>query len=345
MIKSIDLKNFRCFSHISLDTTNSLVILSGKNATGKTSILEAIYLCSTSKSHRTNELDTIIKNDKEFFSVELVEDKKYKYVYSKQGKSLFINKKEIKKVSEFIGNLFSVMYSPLDINLIHGNKSDKRKFLDMEISLLDKKYLNDLTIYKKVLSERNNLLKMSNIDLKLLDILDKDLANYNNLVYQKRIEFLKELNDCLKNITKDLEMEDINLVYKNTYDANNMYEYIKKHEKSDILNKITQSGIQRDEFQILINNLDAKEYASEGQARLICIIIKLALKMYIENEYKLIPILLLDDVFAALDKDRINRLIKYILNNEQTFISTTSVIEIPDELLKNAFVIRMEKER
>lgn len=345
MIKSIDLKNFRCFSHISLDTTNSLVILSGKNATGKTSILEAIYLCSTSKSHRTNELDTIIKEGKEFFSLEIVENKKYKYVYSKQGKSLFINKKEINKVSEFIGNLFVVMYSPLDINLIHGAKTYKRKFLDMEISLLDKKYLNDLTVYKKILAERNNLLKQKDIDLKLLDILDHDLANYNNLVYQKRIEFINDLNSCLNQIIKDLNMENINLLYKPTYDVNNIYEYIKKHEKSDILNKMTQVGIQRDEFQILIDNKDAKEFASEGQARLICIVIKLALKMYIENKYKLKPILLLDDVFAALDKDRINKLIKYILNNEQTFISTTSVIEIPDELLKNAFVIRMEKER
>lgn len=345
MIKNIELKNFRCFNHISLNTTNSLVILSGKNATGKTSILEAIYLCSTSKSHRTNELDSIIKNDKDFFTVEILEDRKYRYIYSKQGKSLYINKKEITKVSEFIGNLFVVMYSPLDINLIHGTKSDKRKFLDMEISLLDKKYLNDLSLYKKILLERNNLLKQKKIDLKLLDILDNDFANYNNLIYQKRIDFINELNKCLKIITNDLSMEDINLVYKNTYDVNNMYEYIKKHEKSDIFNKMTQFGIQRDDFQILINNEDAKEYASEGQARLICIIIKLALKMYIENKYNLKPILLLDDVFAALDKDRINKLIKYIKNNKQTFISTTSVIEIPDELLKNAFVIRMEKER
>ena len=345
MISKISLKNFRCFNDITLDISNSLVILSGKNATGKTSILEAIYLCSTSKSHRTNDLDTIIKNDKEFFIIEIEDFKKYKYVYSKVGKSLFINKCEINKVSEFIGNLFVVMYSPLDIELIHGTKSSKRKFLDMEISLLDKKYLNDLNIYKKILSERNNLLKQNDIDLKLLDVIDKNMATYNNLIYQKRIEFINDLNKYLKIITKDLEMEDINLVYKNTYDASSMYEYIKKHEKTDILTKVTNIGIQRDDFLILIDSKDSKEYASEGQARLICIIIKLALKLYIENKYNIEPILLLDDVFAALDKDRISRLIKYILNTKQAFISTTSVIEIPDELLKKAFVIRMEKER
>lgn len=345
MISKIELKSFRCFKDKSLDTTNSLVILSGKNATGKTSILEAIYLCATSKSHRTNDLDTIIHHNDNFFSITIDANKKYKYVYSKEGKSLFINKKEITKVSDFISNLFVVLYSPLDISLIQGTKSDKRRFLDMEISILDKKYLNDLTIYKRILNERNNLLKEANIDLKLLDVMDKNMALYNELIYKKRIEFIKDINTYLDIITKDLDMEDIKLIYKPTYDEKNIYEYIKKHEKSDIFSKVTGIGIQRDDMTILINNLDAKEYASEGQARLIAIVIKLALKKYIENKYQIEPILLLDDVFAALDKDRVGKLIKYIVNNKQTFISTTSVLEIPDELLKKAFVIRMEKER
>lgn len=345
MISKIELKNFRCFKDKSLDTTNSLVILSGKNATGKTSILEAIYLCATSKSHRTNDLDTIIHHDENFFIINISDEKKYKYVYSKEGKSLYINKKEITKVSDFIGNLFVVLYSPLDISLIQGTKSDKRRFLDMEISILDKKYLHDLNVYKKILNERNTLLKKQDIDLTLLDVMDKNMAYYNELIYKKRIEFINDLNQYLKDITTDINMESIQLAYKTSYDENNIYEYIKKHEKSDIFNKVTSIGIQRDDMTILLDGLDAKEYASEGQSRLIAVVIKLALKKYIENKYQIEPILLLDDVFAALDKDRINQLIKYIINNKQTFISTTSVLEIPDELLKKAFVIRMEKER
>lgn len=345
MISRIELKNFRCFKDKSLDTTNSLVILSGKNATGKTSILEAIYLCATSKSHRTNDLDTIINHNDDFFIINIKANKNYKYVYSKEGKSLYINKNEIKKVSDFIGNLFVVLYSPLDISLIQGTKSDKRKFLDMEISILDKKYLNDLNVYKKILTERNNLLKETNIDLTLLDVIDKNMAAYIELIYKKRIEFINDINQYLNEITHDLNMEDVKLVYKTSYDEKHIYEYLKKYEKRDILNKVTNIGIQRDDLVILLNDLDAKEYASEGQSRLIAVVIKLALKKYIEKKYGIEPILLLDDVFAALDKDRINQLIKYIVNNKQTFISTTSVLEIPDELLRKAFVIRMEKER
>ena len=150
----------------------------------------------------------------------------------------------------------------------------------------------------------------------------------------------------IKYASKSLKVKVLSIEkYISKKDSSSMYEYIKKHEKTDILTKVTNIGIQRDDFLILIDSKDSKEYASEGQARLICIIIKLALKLYIENKYNIEPILLLDDVFAALDKDRISRLIKYILNTKQAFISTTSVIEIPDELLKKAFVIRMEKER
>ena len=126
MINNISLKNFRLFEDINLNTNNSLIILSGKNATGKTSILESIYLCSTSKSHRTDNLDNLILNNKDFSICEIKSDKKYRMVLSKDGKRFFINKQEIKKISDFIGNLNVVMFSPNDLNLINGSKNNRR---------------------------------------------------------------------------------------------------------------------------------------------------------------------------------------------------------------------------
>lgn len=343
MITKIELKDFRLFENLTLDSANPLVILSGKNATGKTSILEALYLCSSGKSHRTNDLSTIIKKDSLFSVIDITADKKYKYVISKESRVGFINKSEVKKLSDFVGNLSVVMYSPDDISLVKGSKLDKRRFLDMEISLMDKKYLKTLNAYKKILSERNEVLKQDNIDHTLLDVLTKSISEYNLKIYERRILFINRINELLQDITFNLNSENIRLIYKSTYNPNDVLDSYKKHEKSDLFMKSTGIGIHRDEFIIEMNGLDASEYASEGQSRLICIAVKLALKRYIEEVTNKAPILLLDDVFAALDKSRISSLVKYIETSYQAFITTTSVMEIPDELLKNALVIRLEK--
>lgn len=342
MIKNIKLTNFRIFENLELQTNNSLVILSGKNATGKTSILEAIYLCSTSKSHRTNNLDGIIKNDCNFSICEIDESKKIKMVISKEGKALFINKKEITKISEFIGNLNVVMFSPYDLCLIQGAKGDRRRFLDLEISLLDKTYLKASTAYKKILKERNDLLKQNNIDLKYLDVLTNSLIEYLIIIYNKRISFIEKTNLYLNKISNQMKIENIKLIYNKTFD-DDIYKSFKQKEKIDLLTKVTNIGIHRDDFTIYINNFDASVYASEGQIRTICIAVKLALKEYIKEVTGEEPILLLDDVFAALDNQRIESLTQFVKGGKQTFITTTSILEIPDELLKDANVLRIDK--
>lgn len=341
MITQIKLKNFRLFEEFYLKTSASLVILSGKNAVGKTSILESVYLCSTSKSHRSTDLSTLILTPQEYAVCEVEADALYKVVLSKEGKALFINRLEIKKSSEFIGNLSVVLFSPYDLSLVQGTKGDKRRFLDLEISLLDKSYLQASSLYKRLLRERNDVLKQAKYDIRYLDVLTKDLCGYLETIYKKRVRFLKDLNLYLKNITDAMRLEPITLKYQATYDED-IYSSFKQKEKQDILSKTTTIGAHRDSFMIHIHGQDASVYASEGQIRTICIAVKLALKEYITAVRGKEPILLLDDVFAALDKTRIACLTEYVKKNQQTFITTTSILEIPDELLKNAQVIRIE---
>ncbi len=344
MIKSIHLKDFRLFDDFSLETSNKLIILSGKNATGKTSILEAIYLCATSKSHRSNTLDNLISNQKEFALCEIEAIHKYKVLISKEGKALFINKKQISKISDFIGNLSVILFSPYDLSLIQGSKGDKRHFLDLEISLLDKTYLKASTTYKRLLKERNELLKQQNIDKIYLNVLTNSLIEQIKIIYQKRLDFIAKLNEFLLDISKQMHVENIKILYNKTYEED-IYKSFKLKEKQDLQTKTTNIGTHRDDFSIYINDLDTVLYASEGQIRTICICIKLALKEYVKFLKKEEPILLLDDVFAALDKTRIENLTNYVLNNKQTFITTTSILEIPDELLKCASVIRLESKK
>lgn len=343
MITEIKLRNFRVFDDISFNTNNSLVIFSGKNAVGKTSVLEGIYLCSTSKSHRENDVTNIIKENKEYLSVEISDDKKYKIIISKENKSYFINKAQYKKISEFVGDLKIVMFSPYDLNLIDGSKQIKRKFLDLEISLLDKEYLRYLSIYKKILNERNECLKLKSVDNTLLNVLTDELINSLNVIYKKRNDFINEMNLLLNDISKNLNLANIKLLYRPSYDINNISKSFKSRLDRDILTRTTNQGAHRDDFQILFDNKDSTIYASNGQKHLICIAIKIALKEYIKTKCNNEPILLLDDVFQSLDKEKIKKLTEYVKNSKQAFITTTSILDIPDEILKDALVLRIDK--
>lgn len=343
MISKIKLKGFRLFLDKSLDTNNSLVILSGDNATGKTSILEAIYLCSTSKSHRTTIAESMILDGEPFSRVDTINDgRDYRVVVSKKGKSYFIDDKEIKKAGEFIGSLSVIMSSPLDIYLINGSKGERRRFLDLEISLFDKHYLNSLSKYKKLLNERNNLLKTNGIDNILLDVLTDELIIELKKIYDTRIKFISDLNAYLELIARDLDIESIKIKYQKTYDEDIKKSFMAKLEL-DKLTKVTNIGSHRDDFKIYINDRDASLYASEGQMRIICIAIKLALMQYKTNTLKIEPILLLDDVFAALDSNRIRSVVKYVKRAKQAFITTTSLGEIPKELIEGSLVLKIER--
>ena len=222
MINNISLNNFRQFDNLKLNTNNSLVIISGKNARGKTSILESIFIASTTKSHRENNLENVIKFNEPFSKIEINAEKKYKVVISKENKNLFINGNEIKKSSDYLGNIDVVMIAPTDISLIRGSKGDKRRFLDLNISILNKKYLNESSKYKKTLNERNVLLKSKNIDNLMLDVLTNQLVESIKYIYDSRIYLIDKLNYYLKDISKDMKIESIKLLYEPSYNPDNV---------------------------------------------------------------------------------------------------------------------------
>ena len=341
MINNLKLTNFRLFSKIEFKFDNSLIIFSGKNATGKTSILEAIYLASTSKSHRENDLCNLIKNGEEYFKIDLKADDDYKIVVSKSEKSFSINNSP-KKMKEYIGGLNIVMFSPNDLDLINGAKLDRRRFLDLELSLVYKGYLVKLSEYKKYLSERNEALKKPTVDKVYLEVVTKELIERLDFIYNYRMNFINEFNKYLVDICDKLGILKIDLKYVKTYSDDLIKSFEEKLDR-DLFTKTTNIGIHRDDFEIYYGGLDSKVYASEGQKRIICIALKLALRKYIIDKTKKEVILLLDDVFAALDSERIRCLTKYITESDQAFITTTSVFEIPDEIIKKATVIRMDR--
>lgn len=344
MIKRIALSNFRCFNNLNLNLENNLNILVGKNALGKTSVLEAIYLISTLKSIKTNNIDELIKENSPFSKIILEADSNYQIVLSKGHKSLFINNTPVKKASMFVGNLHTVLFSPNDLFLVLGSPRIRRQFLDRELSMLNKKYLDCLVNAKYFLRQRNEALKKTK-DYDMIKFLTSSLVEQELLIIKSRIKFINLLNEKIKEVHKHIsENEDVYLKYVSSIDLDNPLKCYENNLNKDYVMHTTTLGFHRDDIQIYLNDHLANGYCSEGQIRNIAISIKIALIMVYESYLHKTPILLLDDVFSELDKNRKSNLIRFLKDKPQTFITTTSLEEIPDELVKNASIIQLEKE-
>ena len=346
MINSITLKNIRLYDNSTLNINNNLVILVGPNASGKTTILESIYLISKTKSHRTNYILNIIKKDSEFGIIEINNNsKKYKMIISKDGKQLLINNVLYKKNSDFIGNLKSIIFSPNDLNLVYGNKNNRRQFLNTEISIINKNYIYEINKYNKILKERNEILKSYDNNKKIiLNVITEELIESGKIIYNFRNNFINELNVYLNKIHYELYGENLYIKYNPSIKLD-MFENIYKEKlEYDILTKSTSRGIHRDDFIFYINDNEASIYSSQGQIRSIVLSLKIALFHYMKKLFNNEIILLLDDVFSELDNQRIKSLVNYLINENQTFITTTSIDLIPSVLKNKAQIIYIKKE-
>ena len=335
MIKKIELKNIRLFKDISFDFNKNIVIFKGKNAIGKTTILESIYFSILLKSPRTNNDSDLISFNEKFGVIKVLSNKEYKVVINK-AKKAFINDYEVKVLKEYIGLNNVVMFSPNDLELINGSPSYRRKFLDINISQISKQYINNLNEYKHILKMRNDILKSENIDKVLLDVTTKKLIDLAKPIIKFRYEFIKEINENLVNLSKDKIIID----YTPSTTIKNIDDDFNKSLDNDIFNKLTNKGPHRDDIKFLINNKDAI-YASQGQIRTICLSIKLALISIIKKYKKNNPVVLLDDVLSELDIDRKNKLFEILDDSYQIFISTTELDNIKKELLDRAQIIEL----
>lgn len=344
MVKKLSLTNFRRFENLNLDFDNHLTIFTGGNALGKTSVLEAIYLVSSLKSERCNKLEYLIKFEAPYAKVKLLsEDLNYEVVLSNKSKKYFINNKEIVKASDFVGKLNCIYFSPNDLKLVTGSPEARRRFLNLEISLLNKKYLDSLNKAKYFLKQRNEALKSEAKD-SILNLLTDSFVSSSSVISKSRIKFIELLNSKLETIHSQIASnEKIKLKYIPSYDINNPLDDLNNNLNKDKLYKTTTKGYHRDDFKIYLNSMEAINFASEGQIRNIALSIKLALVEVYKDYLSKSPLLLLDDVFSELDKTRQANIIDFVLKSDQTLITTNSLDSIPKELLKNANVIEFKE--
>ena len=313
-INKIKLKNFRNYSEQEINLGKNINVFFGENAQGKTNIIESIFLASIGKSYRTSKEKELIKfNENEaFVEIEFNKsdrDGKIKIQISEK-KQIFLNGIKLKKLSELLGNINIVIFSPEDINILKGSPQNRRKFLDIMISQLRPNYMHLLTIYLKTMEQRNNYLKLIKFENKpeeLLDIWDEKLVDAGIKIYQYRKEYIDKIYSKIKNIHKDITQgkEDIEIEYfSDATTRQNFLNELKSRRKLDIIKGYTTKGIHRDDFTIYINKKEVGTFGSQGQNRTAVLSLKLSELQVIYDDIGEYPILLLDDFMSELDSKR-----------------------------------------
>ncbi len=329
MITSLEIRNIRNIEQFQIKIEKPLVVIEGLNGVGKTTLLESIYFAATTKSHRTNSEKDLITHEKPYGAVKIATDHMNEIIISEHGKRTFINKVEIKKISDYIGKLRVVMFAPEDLMLIKGGPSERRYLLDLELMQVSKEYLRYLNTYKRILKQRNILLKKIKLedDYTFLDILGEQLYEVGSKIYDFREKFIRSLNDKLQIISKKYEDIVSELIYEPNITKDAFIKYLRTKQKQDILYQQTMVGIHKDDFKIVFNGFLAKDHASQGQQRLIAIEIKLALLEWIKEETHENVILLLDDVLSELDLNRQDLFLKTLPKQHQVLLTSAVPIE------------------
>ena len=336
-IKKIKIKNFRNYESEEINLDKNINIFYGQNAQGKTNIIESIFLCSLGKSFRAKKDKEMIKLNEQNAIVEVEYEKsdrdgKIKIEIGNK-KNIYLNGIKIKKLSELLGNLNIVIFTPDDINILKGGPQNRRRFLDIMISQLRPNYMHILNLYIKTVEQRNNYLrqiKEEHKDENLLEIWDEKLAEYAIKIYEYRKEFIekiiKKLDIIHKNITNG--EEQIELEYVTECDSKEKYlKLLKERRKLDIIKGFTTKGVHRDDFMIYINRKDIKIFGSQGQNRTAMLSLKLAELQVIYDEIGEYPILLLDDFMSELDKTRRKNFLENI-EGTQVIITGTEKLDI-----------------
>ena len=351
-IKKLKVENFRNLENLDIEFSEGVNIIYGNNAQGKTNIIESIYIFSFGKSFRANKDIELLKFNKEYFLSNIKIMKKDRELEMDFGFDKISNKKMIKvngviqkKISDIIGKLNVVVFKPEDIKIVTDSPSIRRKYIDYLISSISKSYLENITKYKKVMEERNNLLKEIKLRLKgsknldetdsnFLDVYDKLLSKLNCEIYNERKRVIEKLNNYIYDIHLKLTENYINneklhikYVSNVAEDIEKMYNNLSKSRLNDINKGYTSLGIHRDDYIISINSLDVSIYGSQGQKKSSIISLKLSELKVIEEIIGEKPVLLLDDYMSELDEKRRLKFLD-IIEDIQIIITTTHKISI-----------------
>ncbi len=339
--KSIELENFRNYGILSLEFDPKLNIITGKNAQGKTNLIESLYIMGLGKSFRTAKDAEMIQFEKEFSKAKALiqdEDKEtvIEIVYGAEGKVIKLDGVKLQRSADLLENVYIVVFSPDDLRIVKDGPENRRKFIDRELCQIKPIYYSDLGNYKKVLKQRNYLLKNKYEDRELFEVFDESLAEYGTRIIKERYRFTERISEISEKIHSDIsgQNENLSIEYETSFGKEvtkeEYREKLKRSFQSDQFKGYTGIGPHKDDLCIKIDNKDIRAYGSQGQQRTASLSLKLAEIGLIKQETGKNAVLLLDDVLSELDVSRQEYLINS-MKDIQVFITATEI----DEKLRN----------
>ena len=368
-IKSLKLLYFRNYLSMNIDVHPSLNVLVGNNANGKTNIIESIFCLALGRSYRTKSDSECIMFGETATAMSCVVNKNDKNLdimlaIINKGKSAKIAGVKKTKLTDFVGELNVVLFSPEDLQLVKGSPSLRREFINREFYQFSRIYHKYYLMYQHLLKQRNSYLKdmrknpKDEMSLAYLETITSQLARVAIFITRERVSFVQDISkltyENMLNISNGqeslkikykssvLEALNINDISDEVFNEESLTKVMMKKSYDDIMRGSTKIGPHQDDLEFYINDLDAKMYASQGQQRSIVLSLKLAEINYLKTKTGTYPVLLLDDVLSELDKNRQLKLLDASNENVQTFITTPSISDIKEDLLKKAKVFKIE---
>ena len=344
-LNHLSLTQFRNYARRDFVFSERIVGICGKNGTGKTNLLDSIYYLSFTKSYFSRPDAQNVLRGTEGLRVEgnyTIQDKAHKVVCivrENNKKELLVNDEAYKKFSDHIGRYPAVMIAPDDIELMIGPSEARRKYLDTILSQIDAIYLQHLIAYNKVLQQRNSLLKSNDngpIDTTLLEVLNNQLVNSGQYIFDKRTEFLKTFFPLVAKVYQRIAATDdhISLVYESPLQTMPFDALLVQNFQKDCILQRTTKGIHRDDLVFTMDQTAFKNEASQGHSKSLLFALKLAEWEVLKQQNGFTPILLLDDVFEKLDESRMYELLKWVCatSDGQVFISDTHPQRLEQQL-------------
>jgi DNA replication and repair protein RecF len=323
-------RRFRCLGELNFSPEPGLNIIHGDNAQGKTSLLEALLYVCTARSHRTLNERELARHGEEGFSITATAQRRDREVhleahYWQKAKRFKINGVPQTRVSDILGRINTVFFSPEDVALVKGSGSMRRRFLDMEISQINPRYLAALQRYRQALKQRNSLLKQHRPDPALLEIWDAQLAPAGQILMDERAAFITDLSvQAAAAYQRIATVETLALTYTPDLERAEDFEAILRDTRDhDIRRKQTLRGPHRDDIEILIEGRPARIYGSQGQQKSAALALKLAEIELVQAQTGEYPILMLDEVLAELDAHRAQALFESLQDKVQCLVTTT----------------------
>ncbi len=337
-IDNISILNYKNLSECEINFSPKLNCLIGNNGTGKTNLLDAVYYLSFCKSFFNSADQLNVKHEEQFFMIKGTyfrldsEENISCGVQRGQKKQFKRNSKVYQKLSDHIGLIPLVMISPADGNLILGGSDERRKFIDGVISQYDHSYLSNLLNYNRALAQRNNLLKqfVTNryFDEDMLSVWDASLVEYGNRIFEQRKIFVEKLIPVFQKYYSLISQgnEEVELIHDSGLYSDTFELLLKKSLPRDRMIQYTTTGIHKDDLVLKLGDYPIKKLGSQGQKKTYLIALKLAQFEFIKDVSEIKPILLLDDIFDKLDRERVEQIIKLVTDDNfgQIFITDTN---------------------